>query len=223
MFKEIIDAFRARDVVQEMTQKIGKMLDDGKWMMEQVSDVLLRKVDWNSVSDRLYKKDKQINAVEREIREQIITHLSLAVPGQANVIPCLVLLSAVKDAERIGDYCKNIFEVGKFYRDPYRHREFIEPLEEIRRTLLDLFDPTRDAFVNNDEDAADEIIKQTRDIAKRCDFIIQQLLSMQGDFDADEAVAYVLLARHYKRVTVHIGNIATSVVSTVPLLDFRQN
>lgn len=223
MFKEIINAFRARDVVQEMTQKIGKMLDDDKWMMEQVSDVLLRKVEWNSVAEGLYQKDKQINAVECEIREQIITHLSLAVPGQANVIPCLVLLSAVKDAERIGDYCKNIFEVGKFYRDPYRHREFIVPLEEIRSTLLDLFGPTKEAFVNNDETTADEIIKKTRDIAKRCDMLIQQLLSMQGDFDADEAVAYVLLARHYKRVTVHIGNIATSVVSTMPLLDFRQN
>jgi phosphate uptake regulator len=33
-------------------------------------------------------------------------------------------------------------------------------------------------------------------------------------------VAYVLLARHYKRVAAHLSNIATSVVSPVPLLDF---
>ncbi|HNX26726.1 MAG TPA: PhoU domain-containing protein [Phycisphaerae bacterium] len=223
MFKEIINAFRNRDVVREMSQRIGTMLDSGKWMLEQASNVLLRKDDWNAVADNLYKKDKEINAIERDIREQIITHLSLSVVGQANVIPCLVLMSVVKDAERIGDYCKNIFEVGKFYRDPYRHREFIEPLEEIRTTLVNLFDPVKDAFINNREDVADACIKKTAEIARKCDMIIQQLLSMQGNFDADEAVAYVLMARHYKRVSSHLGNIATSVVSAVPLIDFRHN
>lgn len=223
MFKEIINAFRSRDVVRDMAVKIGDMLTDGKWMFGQASAVLLRKESWDDVSEALYEKDKQINAVERDIREQIVTHLSLAVPGQANVVPCLALMSVVKDAERIGDYCKNIFEVGKFYRDPYRHREFIEPLEEMRMSLFDLFDVVREAFLDIDSEKAEQCLNKTGAIGKQCDILIQQLLSLQGDFDSDEAVAYVLLSRHYKRVSSHLSNIATSVVSTVPLIDYRKD
>jgi phosphate uptake regulator len=40
---------------------------------------------------------------------------------------------------------------------------------------------------------------------------------------ADEAVAYVLLSRFYKRVSAHLANIATSVVSPVPMLDYHGN
>jgi phosphate uptake regulator len=31
----------------------------------------------------------------------------------------------------------------------------------------------------------------------------------------------VLLARFYKRVAAHLGNIASSVVSPVPMIDYR--
>jgi phosphate uptake regulator len=35
------------------------------------------------------------------------------------VAACLALMSVAKDAERIGDYCKNVFEVGQFYKEDF--------------------------------------------------------------------------------------------------------
>ena len=35
------------------------------------------------------------------------------------VLTVLALISVAKDAERIGDYCKNLFEVGRFYDEGF--------------------------------------------------------------------------------------------------------
>jgi len=218
MLREIINAFRHKDVTNELHAKIGQMLDASAWMFEQACDVLMRKADAETVRDPLYERDRQVNHIEQAIREQIVTHLSVG--NQGDLAPCLVHMSVVKDAERIGDYCKNIFEVGKFYRGSFTHRAFSEPLEQIRHEITGLFEPAKQAFVNTDEGAAREVIDRSGAILNQCDLLIQQLLSLEGGLPASEAVAYVLLARHYKRVNSHLSNIATSVLSPIPLLDY---
>ena len=218
MLKEILRAFRHKDVVKDLSVRIGEMLDAGKWMFEQACDVLMRKADWNTTCDSLYARDRQINEIEQSIRESIMTHLSLG--NQADLGPCLVLMSVVKDAERIGDYCKNIFEVGRFYEGSFSHRSFAQPLDDIRQKITSLFEPTKQAFIDLDADKAEGILQETSGVVKQCDLIVQQLLVLDDSFGASEAVAYVLLARHYKRVEAHLSNIAISVMSPVAMLDF---
>ncbi len=118
------------------------------------------------------------------------------------------------------DYCKNIYEVGKFFRSPWAHPEYVTPLNSIRENIQKLFEPVQMVLKNGDTAEAREIIGIAGNVSKQCEVIIQQLLSTHEEFPADEAVAYVLLARHYKRVAAHLSNIATSIVSPVPLLDF---
>jgi len=218
MLKEIIDAFRHKDVISELSVQVGEMLEAGRWMFEQASDVLMRKADWHATCDPLYTRDRQINEIEQGIRERIVTHLSVG--NQADLGPCLALMNVVKDAERIGDYCKNIFEVGRFYRGSFSHRSFAEPLDDIRQKITSLFEPIRQAFIELDTDKAEGILQETSIVVKQCDLIVQQLLVLDDSFDASEAVAYVLLARHYKRVEAHLSNIALGVISPVALLDF---
>ena len=218
MLKEIIQAFRHKDVVRELSVQVGEMLEAGRWMFEQATDVLMRKADWHATCDALYARDRQINEIEQGIRERIVTHLSVG--NQADLGACLVLMNVVKDAERIGDYCKNIFEVGRFYRGSFAHRPFADPLDDIRQKITSLFEPTRQAFLDVDKDKAEGILQETSIVVKQCDLIVQQLLVLDDGFNASEAVAYVLLARHYKRVEAHLSNIALGVISPVALLDF---
>lgn len=219
MFREIIQAFRRQDVVHELTEQIGQMLDLGKWMFETASETMIKDVDWNGVSEDLYARDRQINQYEQAVRERIVTHLGVG--NQADVVPCLMLMSVVKDAERIGDYCKNIFEVGKFFSGSYEHGEFSAPLREIRKEIIALFEPTKQAFLSQSSGQGQDIRQKAHDLGQQCEVLIRQLLNLTGDFSAQEAVAYVLLARHYKRVSGHLSNIASGVVSSLPLLDFN--
>jgi len=219
MFRELVQLFRRHDVVKELNEMVDRMLDAGRWMFEQASFILMREGDWQQTATPLYQRDQEINRLEQELRRRIVTHL--AVNGSTDAAACMVLMSVVKDAERIGDYCKNIFEVGRFYTRPFEHPEFREPLSDIREKVTALFEPTREAFKGCEAQQARAVLQQSREVGTQCDMIIEQLLKMHGDFPADEAVAYVLMARHFKRVARHLANIATSVVAPVHKLDFH--
>ncbi len=219
MLKEIFRALRGVNELSEMIGQLGQMLDIGQGIFERAFEVLMRSAEWSKVSDELYANDKSINEIERKIREQIITHLSVG--HQSDMAACLVLMSVVKDAERIGDYGKNIFEIGKFYRHEYHHPEFSKPLHDIRTEVLSLFPQAKQAFMDADKDIAYKVLDEAGGITKKCDLIVQQLLSVEDQIAADEAVAHVLTARFCKRVAAHLSNIATSVVSPIPMLDYR--
>jgi phosphate uptake regulator len=218
MLREIINAFRRRDLSSNLAARLGEMLEAGQWMFDQASLVLTRRANWSELADRLYERDRAINRAEQEIREAIVAFFAVRQTG--GVLACLVMMSVAKDAERIGDLCKNIFEVGRFYAEPFEHREFFGPLDEVRTAVGGLFEPTRRSFLDDDAPAAKRVIREGRSLSKQCDMFIHQLLGLHGDFRPDEAVAYVLLARHYKRVAGHLSNIATGVVSPIPMMDF---
>ena len=219
MLREILNALKKTDMLGDMISEIGRMLRAGRWMFEKASGSLLHAANWKDFADDLYARDREINRIEQNVREQVLTHLSLG--NQSDLSPCLVLMSVVKDAERIGDYCKNIFEVGKFYEREYTRPQYAKPLEDIRQSLLPLFDDAAKAFVDADRDLARKVLDEGGALSRTCDVLIRQLLSSDEKMAADEAVAYVLLSRFYKRVAAHLGNICSGVVFPVPLLDYR--
>ena len=104
------------------------------------------------------------------------------------------------------------------FETPHR---ILQTLEDIRRKVLPLFDDAERAFVEADRDLAYGLLDTASTARGRCDVVIRQLLSVHDQLAPDEAVAYVLLARFYKRVAAHLANIATSVVSPVPMIDYR--
>lgn len=218
MLREILNALKGKDTLGEMFTEIGKMLQAGRWMFGQASEVLMRKADWEGICDSLYERDREINHIEQSVRERILTHLSMG--NQGDLAACLIIMSVVKDAERIGDYCKNLFEIGRFYSREYSCAQYSRPLEDIRVAVDPLFEKTEKAFLNADRGLARRIIDTAGSLRHTCDLLIQQLLSAGDSLAPDEAVAYVLLARSYKRVAAHLGNIASGVVSPVPMIDY---
>jgi phosphate uptake regulator len=129
-------------------------------------------------------------------------------------------MSVVKDAERIGDYCKNVFEVGKFYEREFTTQRYLQPLEKIRAAIEQIFADTRKAFATSDMDLARGVQAAFGRTGKECDLLVRSLLRERDNLPTDEAVAYSLLARHLKRIGAHLGNIATAVVAPVHRLDY---
>jgi phosphate transport system protein len=219
MLQEILNALKGNDLLGEMFGQLGRMLRAGRWMFQESSRVLMRVADWQGVADELYTRDREINRIQQDVREKVIAHL--AVGNQTDLGACLVLISVVKDAERIGDYCKNIFEVGKFYTREYAHPQYAKPLEDVRAGVEALFERAEKAFLEGDRALARAVQDRVGALTRTCDVLIRQLLRTHNEMPADEAVAYVLLSRFYKRVAAHLGNIASAVVSPVPLIDYR--
>jgi len=219
MFKQLFSALKSGDVLDQAFSELAEMLDHSQWMFVRASEVLHRKADASQQRDAIYQRDKSINELLRSIRRKIVRHLTIN-PG-SDVAAGLALMSVAKDAERIGDYCKNVFEVGRFYKEDFHVARYHEPLEGVCSRVEQLFTMVSKAFRDSDAQAAKEAIAKADAIGDDCDQVIEQLLGDQTSIQTHEAVAYSLLARHYKRVSSHLANISTAVLGKVEQLDFR--
>ncbi|MCH7603796.1 MAG: PhoU family transcriptional regulator [Planctomycetes bacterium] len=219
MLKALFAAFKSGDTLDLAFSQLSEMLDHAQWMFIRANEVLRRKVAAEDVKEAILARDKAVNDLLRSIRRKIVRHLTIN-PGN-EVAASLALMSVAKDAERIGDYCKNVFEVGQFYTEDFHVEKYNDPLEEIRVEVEGLFDLARRAFADNDSQIAKNTLKAADAIGDRCNDVIEHLLGDTDSIKTHEAVAYSLLARHYKRVSSHLANVSTAVLGRVEDLDFR--
>ena len=165
---------------------------------------------------RIYEQDIQVNQLERNIRKQVVAHLSFK--GNVLDMPyCLVLMSVVKDVERLGDYAKNLIEVAEIHpglKDDDIKRELLE----IRHGVEEAFESISDVFATSDQERALQLIRQGRDIAHRCDALILRIAS--GQCEARTTTAQVLGTRYYKRIGGHVLNVLSSVVMPLHKIDY---
>ncbi len=220
MFREILSAFAKETAIDRAFAELEAMLQDGAWMFERANEVLHSRVPAEKAEDAIYERDRRINARERSVRRKLLRHLTVN-PGY-DVPVCLALLSVSRDAERIGDYCKNVFEIGRFYTRGFHVAKYHQPLEAIEGELGGIFRTLASACRDPDQqEAARERRERARDIQRRCDQVIEALFEDEGEIEFHEAVAYSLLARHYKRVAAHLTNIASAVLGELAELDFE--
>ena len=216
MFKNLISFWKGKDFLTEVLNEFKEMLDDTKYMFESVCKALIEgKVDPH-LKDKTYEIDKKVNNLEKEIRTRIVEHLSIQ--PSVDVPVSLVLMSVVKDAERIGDYCKNMLEIIDLLEKPIKKEEFEKLFNHIDKQILEEFEKTQKAFIESDEKIAKEILYLERKIAKNCDNIVKSIA--KSDLPTNEAVCFALLGRYFKRIVAHLANIGSSVILPISDLDF---
>ncbi len=220
MFRQLFSALKSGDVLDRAFSEFAEMLNHAEWMFIRANEVLTNKADADEVRDSIYRRDQSINDLTKAIRRKIVRHLTIN-PG-SDIAASLALMSVAKDAERIGDYCKNVFEVGRFYNEEFQIPKYHDPLVTIETDVEKLFTAVRECWRTSDGDAAKASITAADGIKARCEEIVEILLTDRAEIETHEAVGYSLLARHYKRVTAHLANICTAVLGRIEDLDFRR-
>ncbi len=218
MFKELIEALRQRPLLGQMWSEMEEMLGDAVDMYRPIADVLAgREKMTQATHDGVYETDKRINHLQRKIRKQLVAHLALA-PG-SDVPISLTLMSITKDAERVGDICKNLLEVAEAAKTPIcSGGSYGERVRELLTEGEALFEPTVAGTINSDRDTACRAVESARNLARKCDAMIDDL--MRDDLPTRDAVLLTLLARYLKRISLHLSNIASSVVMPLHRLDY---
>jgi len=217
MFRELMEAFRRRPLLDQMYQEMEQMLAEAVNMYRPIAGLLTGAEKLSEETHRMiYATDRRINHIQRNIRKQLLEHLTMS-PG-SDVPISLVLMSISKDAERIGDMCKNILEVAEALGGPLDDGKYGRRFRALLAETESLFGPTVQAFCESDRDVGHDAVERGRKLAKECDAIIDELI--EDDLPCRLAVLYALLARHMKRVCSHLSNIATSVVMPVHRLDY---
>jgi len=205
-------AFSARVVDEFLT-----MLERSQEMLSYSFMVLTQEKKGKKFDKKIYQKDQSINLTEREIRKQVLIHITTH--PDCNLSACLALMSISKDAERLGDYVKNIFELRNLLKGTGNDSKlFKELFDKNGKDLLDLFKMTTDAFKNSDKDLALKTINTGHEFSKRCEEIIEKVV--KSDHNLRQAVVLALGARYMKRIALHLSNIASSVINPLPELDY---
>lgn len=217
MFKLFLNMWRGRSLVGEMINEFGRMLDLGQRMFTDITNVLFEGDDVEIIRDDFFHNDQRINDLEQSIRRKVIIHLSGQ--AQADVAPSLIMMSVTKDAERIGDYTKNIFEVFEAVHLLDEECDFRTQLFNLKDNIIEGFTRVRDAFKTSNVKAAESFIKEFLVLQNECDEATNLLLTGEGK--AAHPVAYALLFRFFKRILCHQTNIASSLTMPVDKLDFH--
>lgn len=217
MFRNLIDFWRGKDFIQEIMNQFGGMLKDGKGMFESSTQKLLSGKEPKNLGKKIYQTDRGINLLERDIRKRILIHLAAAPTVKFPV--CLILMSVAKDAERLGDYAKNLYEISGILDSTEEDiRKFGELFSKIHDDILEQFNKTRVAFFESNENEARQVEKIGVETRKTCDRLINEIAN--GNYTTRQAVAYALSARHFKRISGHLSNIASAVTLPLDYLDF---
>ena len=96
---------------QHMLRRFRAMLSDGRHAFDLAVTAIVSGGDPAAVREEVFETDQRINKNEQALRRELIVHAS--VRGTTAFPTSLLLMSLVKDAERIGDYAKNILDLAR--------------------------------------------------------------------------------------------------------------
>lgn len=217
MWRELLDIFRLRSGQKPIGELFDKMLITSLDHTRRAGDVYFGAGATKEERDRLHRRDARINKLERKIRKRVLVHLSTR--KNATDIPyCLLLISLTKDAERIGDYAKNLTEVGEFCPTPIPESSILARLKAIREKVEAALEIAPEVFAVSDYHRAVTLLIEVEDSARMCDALLPEIA--ESGYDSGVTTALVLGARYYKRIASHLMNILSSIVVPVHRVDY---
>ncbi|MDH5371831.1 MAG: hypothetical protein OEX97_02690 [Acidimicrobiia bacterium] len=202
--------------LEQIEKTIQQMLVDCRHTFDAAINALLGGTDPDLVEKDIRKTDRRVNKAEREVRRELVVHASVR-GAQADIPMVLVSMSIVKDAERIGDYAKNIFDLARAGVD-FSSSESGKKLLNDRDRISRLISETARIFGDRDAEAAHEILKSEDEHLEDYDNAV--LAQIESSAAANVAVPMALLYRYFKRITAHSMNILTSLVMPLDRLDY---
>ena len=220
MFEKFKELFSSENLLDAAFKTTVTMLEFDERMFH-ASRTSLRERDDAEVELDIKQTDRKINKYQREVRRNVLTHLSIA--GTQNLVPGLVLLTIVIDVERIGDYTKNILDLAVRYPrrlDAGQHEGVIREIEE---AITEAFPVVIESLKTQDKSAAREIMKREEHLGKASDGVVYDMMTAKdAPREPGTAVALAMYARYLKRINAHLTNVASSLVNPFPRIGFRE-
>tara|TARA_B100001123_G_scaffold356661_1_gene410439 strand:- start:1370 stop:2062 length:693 start_codon:yes stop_codon:yes gene_type:complete len=217
MLLELLSIFRTNNPLRAIGDSFAKMFTITNEMTISAGNMLFEGHANPELRTLLYQKDREVNKLQRTIRKKVVAHMSVA-GHRADVPYCLLLMSLVKDVERLGDYAKNLSEVIDLRHSVLPDDEITSELGEIRSGVESAYQLALDVFTTSNSERAIELIAQGRDLAHRCDALLGKI--SRSKYDAASTTAAVLATRYYKRIDSHVLNILSAVVMPLHKVDY---
>ncbi len=201
--------------IESVESTLVGMLRDGSEVYETASDALFGGGKSKATKREVRSTDQEINRAQREVRRELMLHAAVT---EAIDIPAILrYMSVVKDAERVGDYAKNIYDLVRYGAD-FENAPDRAHLETYRMAVGDLILQAAAVFESLDTRRAAELVAKADGFLDEHDAEVKAAFNSEGE--VAEAVARALYFRFLKRITAHVMNTLTALVMPVDQLDY---
>jgi len=204
-----------RDGLAEVERLFVEMLRDGRHVFDLAMQARLGGAAPEDVADELHATEERTDEAEREIRRRVVVHAS--VHGSQELAASLMYMSIGKDAERIGDLSRGIFNIAERVGPP-PPGPLREDLHGLSSRILPAITGAGEALRDADHDAAEALIVEAREVQAHYREQVDQLL--REELSVPQPVASALTYRHCGRIMANVLNIASAVVMPLDQLDY---
>ena len=204
------------DLLDSIDAKLSEMLNNSMHAYDITMNCLLGDTNLETVRDDLYNTDKAINELHREVRREMIIHS--AVNSRNLDIPLLLsYMTMSKDIERIGDYCKNLFEIAET-GNSFAKGDDLDTYMELKNDIGKLIVYLQSCLNLDDESKVQDLITLGSSLNNDLDEKITALLEDKEKIQYP--VATTLFYRYLKRIVSHIINAATAIIMPTDQIDY---
>ena len=202
--------------LEEIESLIVQMIQDNRHTFDLAINALLGGTDAAVVGTEVKESDKRVNRAEREVRRRLIVHAAIA-GERVDLTRVLISMSVIKDAERVGDQCKNIWDLADEGID-LSSADDLPWLLGLREQTSRFLSESSRIYQERDIEAAHQLIAEMDDAQGRFDECVAEQLKSTAA--ASAAVSRALLCRYLKRITGHLMNVITALVMPLERLDY---
>ena len=215
MFKKLFQILSQKNLMMQALDKSEEALGKSQTITRAAFEALM---DQSEPEIDVYAVDREINQAEVEVRRMVLEHLAMRDDG--DLTASLVLLSAVTDIERIGDYAKNVYDQVERGKTAWPNEgHFVEVREMVGR-VLENFDRVGESLRDGNVEVARAVMDSHQEVSQRCESIIDDIV-LTEEMKTRDAVMLALTARFLKRISAHLSNLASTVVNPFDRIGFR--
>lgn len=196
----VLTFFRGDDgTFDTIDRQVTEMLAACRHSFDLAMSALVAGNDVTSVGDDVRATDHQVNQLEETVRRELVVHA--AVQGSADLAVVLTSLLVVKKLERVGDQCKNIFDLAghgvRFTDAPDR-----STVDHDRRVVSEMFAEAIEVLAGGDDQAIKAYGVKADELMHEYDERVNDLLT--SELPSSHGVPRAMLARYLKRIVANL-------------------
>ena len=205
----------AKPGLETMIGHVAEMLGHARHIFDEAMSALLAGAAPEALADDIFGTDRRINELEREVRRELVVHIS--VHGTSDITSVLVVLMVSRKVERIGDNAKNIYDLATYDVD-LSQSEDAEQLRAARDEVSEMMWAAAEIFRTEDAERGQPFLDRSRELQREYDEVVADLV--RASTDAPHAVPRALLYRYLKRIVANLEGVVAGVVQPLDLIDY---
>jgi phosphate transport system protein len=172
--------------------------------------------------EKVFELEALINKAHLQVDELCISVLARQSPMATDLRLIVAIMKINTDLERMGDQAVNISHNAKIYLGEPALKPLID-LPRMAQAVRSMVRDSLDAFVNRDENLAQEVLNRDDVVDEFKRKIFMELITlMKTDPHAiDRGITLILIARNMERLGDHATNIAEDAIFAISGRDVR--